>query len=53
MGLGGWGPDRTHPYFKYEKDFAAREGDQIKVWGYSPDAYGWLVLDDVSVVKEP
>ena len=47
-----WGPDTLHPYFKYEATVSAQAGDIIKVWGYSPDLPGWLVLDDVSIVKQ-
>ena len=47
-----WGPDTLYPYFKYEAAVSAQAGDIIKVWGYSPDLPGWLVLDDVSIVKQ-
>jgi len=47
-----WGPDTLYPYFKYEAAVSAQAGDIIKVWGYSPNVPGWLVLDDVSVVKQ-
>ena len=47
-----WGPDALYPYFKYEATVSAQAGDIIKVWGYSPNVPGWLVLDDVSVVKQ-
>lgn len=47
-----WGPDTIYAYFKYEADVSAEAGDIIKVWGYSPHVPGWLVLDDVSIVKQ-
>ena len=47
-----WGPDVEYPYFKYERSILAQAGDVLRVWGYSPSTPGWLVLDDVSVVKQ-
>ena len=47
-----WGPDSQYLYMKYEQAISAQAGDTMKVWGYSPNVYGWLVLDDVSVVKQ-
>ncbi len=47
-----WGPDALYPYFKYEATVSAQAGDTIKVWAYSPNLPGWLVVDDVSIVKQ-
>jgi hypothetical protein len=47
-----WGPDALYPYFKYEGTVSAQAGDTIKVWAYSPNLPGWLVVDDVSIVKQ-